>query len=225
VLLHLDAIIPAYNEEQTIAPVVLAVRQSRAFRHVLVVDDGSQDRTADAARSVGAAVLRLGKNRGKGGAMQAAVAALPGDRMPVAFFDADLKGFGPHHAALLAQEFRRTNASQVVGMRDHWGPLAACASLLMPIISGERVVQRWVLEALPLDCWNGYAIETAINHTVDRHGGTTVLVPMKGVQIRGKVGKVGWLDGMRAHMKMFRQMEKTHEALRGSGGATCGTDH
>lgn len=219
----IDAIVPAHNEEPRVAAVCVALLQARAFRTVLCVDDGSQDRTAEMAHRAGARVMRLPVNRGKGGAMQAAVNALPRDGAEIAFFDSDLKGFMPHHAALLVREYMRLRPSQIVGMRDHFGPLAATASLLMPIISGERIVQRWVLDAMPLDCWNGYAIETAINFTVDRYGGSTVLMPMKGVQICGKMGKVGWLDGLRGHVKMFRQMERTHAALHGSGGGTCGT--
>ena len=63
-------IIPAYNEEACIGDVVRNVRDS-GFTNVLVIDDGSPDRTASEARKAGAFVLTLTYNLGIGGAVQA----------------------------------------------------------------------------------------------------------------------------------------------------------
>ena len=62
------ACIPAYNEEKTIARVIL-----QAQKHVdavVVCDDGSSDMTSEIARRLGAVVLRNEKNRGYGAALQ-----------------------------------------------------------------------------------------------------------------------------------------------------------
>ena len=59
---------PAYNEESTIAKVILGVRKH--VKHVLVVDDGSNDATAEIAEALGALVIRHHENRGYGGALQ-----------------------------------------------------------------------------------------------------------------------------------------------------------
>ena len=58
------AIIPAYHEEKHIADVVQRTRQQ--LDHVLVIDDGSADATADTARNAGAEVIVHPKNLGKG---------------------------------------------------------------------------------------------------------------------------------------------------------------
>jgi len=58
------AVIPAYNEEKHIADVVRRTRQQ--LDNVLVVDDGSADKTADRAREAGAEVIVHAINRGKG---------------------------------------------------------------------------------------------------------------------------------------------------------------
>src|ERR1051326_5447284 len=58
------AIIPAYNEEKHIADVVRRTLQQ--LSHVLVVDDGSSDRTADEARKAAAEVVVHPQHRGKG---------------------------------------------------------------------------------------------------------------------------------------------------------------
>ena len=63
------AVIPAYNEEKHLADVVHRVRQE--LDHVLVVDDGSTDATADQARSAGAELIVHQDNRGKGESIKA----------------------------------------------------------------------------------------------------------------------------------------------------------
>lgn len=59
-------IIPAFNEERFIGSLVL---QARNYGTVVVVDDGSSDKTAEIARAAGATVLRHEANRGKGAAL------------------------------------------------------------------------------------------------------------------------------------------------------------
>jgi len=66
--LHLCVVIPAYNEERHVGPVVEKARQQ--IPDVVVVDDGSADDTARRAAQAGAHVIRHSHNRGKGGALQ-----------------------------------------------------------------------------------------------------------------------------------------------------------
>lgn len=68
---HLLVVIPAWNEEECVAQVVKEVRTALAGADIVVVDDGSTDRTADVARSAGASVLSLPFHLGVGGAMRA----------------------------------------------------------------------------------------------------------------------------------------------------------
>lgn len=63
-------IIPAYNEEHSIGPVIRDVLRLFPDYTVLVVNDGSADRTAEVAASAGATVVTLPQNLGIGGAMQ-----------------------------------------------------------------------------------------------------------------------------------------------------------
>lgn len=63
------AVIPAYNEERFIASVVITARQYAD--EVIVVDDGSADRTAFLAREAGAHVIEMPVNGGKGAALNA----------------------------------------------------------------------------------------------------------------------------------------------------------
>ncbi|MGB3716413.1 MAG: glycosyltransferase family 2 protein, partial [Candidatus Promineifilaceae bacterium] len=61
------ALIPAYNEERFIGSVVL--KAGRLVDRVIVVDDGSEDATAEVARAAGAIVIRHLHNIGKGAAL------------------------------------------------------------------------------------------------------------------------------------------------------------
>jgi glycosyltransferase involved in cell wall biosynthesis len=63
--------IPAWNEEQNLAGVLVELRKEIPDADILVVDDGSVDRTADVAREHGAEVLSFEENRG----LRAAIAA------------------------------------------------------------------------------------------------------------------------------------------------------
>ena len=77
----ITALLPAYNEEVSIGSVVLRTRQFAD--RVIVVDDGSLDRTAEVAALAGADVLRHDENRGKGAALKTGFASLNGDSIIV----------------------------------------------------------------------------------------------------------------------------------------------
>lgn len=63
-------IVPAFNEAEAVAGVVAGIRAADPTYDVVVVDDGSSDATAAAARAVKAIVLELPFNLGVGGAMR-----------------------------------------------------------------------------------------------------------------------------------------------------------
>lgn len=65
------AVVPAFNEEGTVARVVRSLHAQAADFDVIVVDDGSLDNTARSASDAGAKVIRLPFNLGIGGAVQA----------------------------------------------------------------------------------------------------------------------------------------------------------
>jgi hypothetical protein len=64
------AVVPAYNEERNIGRVVAELKEYDPDLDVVVVSDGSLDRTQDVAREAGAKVLQLPFNLGIGGAVQ-----------------------------------------------------------------------------------------------------------------------------------------------------------
>lgn len=64
-------IVPAWNEQATVGTVIDEISRTLPEADVLVVNDGSTDRTTDVARAAGAQVLQLPVNLGVGGAMRA----------------------------------------------------------------------------------------------------------------------------------------------------------
>ena len=87
--LTVSVIIPAFNEEKTVAHVVKVVKSLNYIKEVIVVDDGSSDQTARVALDAGAIVINHLKNRGKGAAIKTGFKSSKGDI--VVFLDADLQ--------------------------------------------------------------------------------------------------------------------------------------
>ena len=224
--IQIDAVVPAHNEAPTVGRVIAAVLESGVFRRVLCVDDGSSDATAELARGAGAEVLSLTPNGGKAEAMLAGVARLDaqarglGD-LPagaIAFFDADLTTLTPAHVRLMVEHFD-LGFDQVCGLRDYG--MLNLLQTLAPVMTGERIVRRCVVDRVPETCWVGYAIETVINFVVDDEGGKTCLVPLQGLDFRLKQAKVGFFRGWLQHLAMARQMADARASLEASGGASC----
>lgn len=108
-------VVPAYNEEHSIRRVVEEVRATAPTYDVVVVDDGSTDRTAREARAGGAAVLNLPFNLGVGAAMRTGYryALRKGHNVVV-----QLDGDGQHDAADLERLIAGlASANIVVGSR------------------------------------------------------------------------------------------------------------
>ena len=97
------AIVPAFNEEASIARVVGELLAYDPGLRVVVVDDGSTDRTAEAARAAGAKVVSLPFNLGIGGALRTGfLYAVRGDYDAAVQFDADGQHDATQIVALLA---------------------------------------------------------------------------------------------------------------------------
>lgn len=109
----ITVVIPAYNEEKTVAEVIRGVQQTLPQARVLVIDDGSTDATAQEARNAGADVISHPLNKGNGAAVKTALRNIPGGR--VAVIDGDGQ-HDPRDLATLINELERYDL--VVGARS-----------------------------------------------------------------------------------------------------------
>jgi glycosyltransferase involved in cell wall biosynthesis len=109
--------VPAWNEQDAVADVIAEIRACGADIDVLVVDDGSRDRTAEVAEAAGARVARLPFNLGIGGAVQTGyLAALEGGYEVAIQVDGDGQ-HPPSQIPLLIAALERSGADLVVGSR------------------------------------------------------------------------------------------------------------
>jgi glycosyltransferase involved in cell wall biosynthesis len=107
-------IIPALNEGDSIG-LVLARIPRHVFRQVIVVDNGSEDSTAEIARAGGAEVV-LEPRHGYGQACAAGLAQLDPEISAVVFMDADLSD-NPEDLEILVRFFDEGNWDLVIGSR------------------------------------------------------------------------------------------------------------
>jgi len=86
-LRSLTIVLPAFDEEAAIGTVIERLRARYPDTPILVVDDGSTDRTADIVRAHQVRLVRHTENRGYGAAWKSGVGAA--DTRYIAFFDSD----------------------------------------------------------------------------------------------------------------------------------------
>ena len=129
-----SVILPVFNEERAVAAEIQEIRrvlQSRGIPHeVIVVDDGSADRSAEHAAAAGATVIRHVENRGYGAAIKTGMRAARHDTIVIT--DADGTYPADQIPELLA---RMDDADMVVGARTG-------ANVHIPLI---RRPAKWVL--------------------------------------------------------------------------------
>lgn len=110
-------VIPALDAERSIGNVVRGCRE--LVSDVVVIDDGSTDRTADAAREAGAVVISHPSNRGKGAALKSGFAyAICRGYDAVITLDADGQHLPREIPKFLAAR-AETNADLIIGGRAH----------------------------------------------------------------------------------------------------------
>lgn len=109
------ALIPAYNAEPFVGDVI---RAASAHVPVLVVNDGSKDRTLEVARATDARVIDQQPNQGKGAALRRGFTeALALATSAVITLDADGQ-HDPGEIPLFIERFRQTSADLIIGERD-----------------------------------------------------------------------------------------------------------
>ncbi|MCA1831450.1 MAG: glycosyltransferase family 2 protein [Actinomycetota bacterium] len=184
--MKIAAIVPAFNEEARVGHTVRALIGTRSIDEVVVVDDGSRDRTADVAQAAGARVIRLKKNLGKAAAVTGGVAATNADVLLLC--DADLEDSatalvalldpvvdGEVHMAIAAPPRSAPSGFGLVESAARWGLCKITGRRFDRPLSGQRALLREAWPALrPV---SGFGFEVGLTIDVLRNGFRVVEVP------------------------------------------------
>jgi glycosyltransferase involved in cell wall biosynthesis len=112
--MHISAIIPAYNEENTISNIINVLKRVNIVNEIIVVSDGSEDNTALISEKCGAKVIELSTNMGKGAAVKAGLENCQGDI--IILLDADLVGLNAEHVNKLLEPVIEGSADMTIGL-------------------------------------------------------------------------------------------------------------
>jgi glycosyltransferase involved in cell wall biosynthesis len=205
------ALVPARDEERTVGSVVRTLKASRGVDEVIVVDDGSSDRTAEEAEAAGARVVRLAQNVGKGGAVLAGAAATRADVLFLC--DADFLGLAPAHVERILAPVAEGRLMMCTGLRDR-GPFLTRLIAHLPLLSGERALRREVLEGVPPRFLQGFRIEMALNWYCRANRLPYGSVPTLGVGQVRKIEKVGLLRGIAGYTVMVWEVAEAMVRVR-----------
>jgi dolichol-phosphate hexosyltransferase len=220
---ELSVLIPVYNEERTLERLLDAVEERAEVSELVIVDDGSTDRTAEilGARDfkIAVHVIRHERNRGKGAALRTAIAAATGDVALVQ--DADLE-YDPVDFPLLLAPIERGRAEVVYGSRS----FAAHSAYSFWFVIGNKLVTLWTnvlfnsylsdmetgYKLMPLSVWrsldlqsDGFDIEPEITAKLLKSGHRIYEVPIS-YAARGRLDgkKLTWRDGVMALWTLAR---------------------
>ncbi len=188
--MDIAVLIPAHDEAERIDATVRAARAIQGVTRVVVVDDASEDDTAQIAEEAGAKVVRLWSNVGKGAALEAGAMRVENADI-VLLLDADLADTADQGALLLAPVLAGEADMSVAGFPRPAGKagfglvkgLARWAIRTMGSgfvadapLSGQRALTRECLEVVRPFA-TGYGVEVALSVRALRKGLRIVEVP------------------------------------------------
>lgn len=191
-------LVPAYNEEAHIAAVVAVALE--AGLPILVVDDGSTDRTAEMAEKAGARVLRLPENRGKS---QALAYGLTHVQTPyLLMLDADLVGLKAKHLLEMLEPVRAGKLDMAIGVFKSGGLMTDFGNRATPFLSGQRACKTDWLKGVPnltLERWP----EPAITDHLSRSKARWAYIELPGAGQIMKEQKRGFWKGLAMRLRMY----------------------
>jgi glycosyltransferase involved in cell wall biosynthesis len=198
-------IVPAFNEESRILPVLRAASGAKLASEIIVVSDGSYDDTARVARTIpGVRVHELPVNQGKAAAMAAGVRLT--DARYLVFVDADLAGLTSHHIDQIIAPLLDRRCDMCIGIFRGGKVWSDAAHTFSPYLSGQRALRRELFEAVPFVGDLRLGVETALNTEARRRKARVLRVVLQGVSNCHKEQKLGIVKGLAARTKMWKEI-------------------
>jgi len=206
--MNVSAIVPAFDEAGRIGAVLKALCAAASVSEVVVVDDGSADRTAEEAGEHPIRLVCLAENRGKAAALDAGVRAAKGEVL--LFLDADLTGLKPEHVDGLVQAYLNGDADVVIGVFREGRMGTDFSQRIVPFLSGQRVLHRrlWEVAQRSVDDLD-FGVEVALTKLALREGWRQKRIVMDGVSHVRKEEKRGLYMGMLDRMRMYADIMRS----------------
>lgn len=178
------AILPVYNEALNVAEVLGVLHETRILDEIILVDDGSTDRSVEILREAAAGdprmkILQHERNMGKGQAIFDGWAAASASI--IVMVDADLKNLTPEHIQGLLAPIVERRADMTLGLFQggHWN--TDVSHWITPFLTGQRGLRAELLRYVSHEAARGYGFEVALSMAASQHGYRTRNVPLKGV--------------------------------------------
>jgi glycosyltransferase involved in cell wall biosynthesis len=203
------AILPAYNEEKNVAAVLDVLHKTDILDEIILVDDGSTDKTAEVLRHAAeldsrTRVIQHENNIGKGQAIFTGWHATQATCLVL--LDADLKNLTPDHIRGLIAPVLADKADMTLGLFLGGRIYTDLAHWFNPWSTGQRCLQSKILEHISQEAAAGYGFELALSITARQQGYRTRIVPMKGVWHPSSEFHRGFWFGIRWRARMYSQI-------------------
>ena len=208
----ITAIVAAYNEEKTIENIILEIKKVSIIDKIIVVSDGSRDRTAEISRKLDIEVIELIQNIGKGGALQKGMDSCESDI--ILLLDADLIGLTTKHIEELLSPVIEKEVDMTIGIFDKGRLSTDLAQKVTPYLSGQRAIRRYIIENISNIDITRYGIEAAITKYVKEHKIDTKKVSLLNLTHMMKEEKFGFVEGFKERIKMYWEVFKTFRSRR-----------
>ncbi|MGQ9473359.1 MAG: glycosyltransferase family 2 protein [Candidatus Caldatribacteriaceae bacterium] len=205
-IFKVTAIIAAYNEEKTIGPIIDVLKEVPVIEQIVVVSDGSTDRTVDIAREKDVEVVELLYNIGKGGALYRGLEYVRTEI--VLLLDADLLGLQKEHVEALVQPVLSDEADVTIGIFEEGRFATDFAQKIAPLLSGQRAIKAKILQDIPDMEVSRYGVEVAINRYLKKNGVRVKLTKLSGLTHVMKEEKLGLVKGFKERVKMYWEIIK-----------------
>jgi glycosyltransferase involved in cell wall biosynthesis len=229
---NIIALIPAYNEQDHLGQIVAGAGK---YLPVLVVDDGSTDRTGSVAEAGGAILVRQIPNQGKGAALRAGFRyAIEHDYSGVLTLDADgqhdpqeipafLAAYGQDQPDLI---IGARNFSHIPAMRrlantlGQWSFSWALGEPIPDNQSGYRLISRRLLEAVLSSQESGFEFEVEMIVTCVERGYRLAWVPIRTIYA-GEKSHIQPVHHVVNYLRIIWQTRRRRQNV----GQSCGADH
>lgn len=198
---RISAIVPAYNEEGRIKKVLEVLATYPDFREIIVVDDGSTDKTEEESKQFDLIYIKNETNRGKGYSMDRAVSLAKSDI--VFFCDADVTGLTHEIIDNIVTPVVKGEVDMFIGMRNRKWYVFHQVMSFVPLLGGERALTKELWQKLPDYYKYNFRIETGLNFYSTHFGKGFKYEIFKGLSQTIKEKKYGIWKGLRARFGMI----------------------